>query len=242
MSLPERRNYRKRINTGDMVSFHVEVKETDLWVSADINLEKETRDLVFDLRQQLEEYIRSHPEFVTSLVSHQEDPYAPPLVREMIEVTKELGVGPMACVAGAIAQHVTVGLLKFADQVIVENGGDIFLQANRPITVSILAGSSPLSGRFGLFIPAKQMPLGVCSSSATVGHSLSMGIADVVCLVSSSAALADGAATAIGNQIKRKADLEMVSGVANKIEGIVGGVVIVDDKMAAWGDIELVDL
>lgn len=242
MSLPERRNYRKRINTGDMVSFHVEVKETDLWVSADINLEKETRDLVFDLRQQLEEYIRSHPEFVTSLVSHQEDPYAPPLVREMIEVTKELGVGPMACVAGAIAQHVTVGLLKFADQVIVENGGDIFLQANRPITVSILAGSSPLSGRFGLLIPAKQMPLGVCSSSATVGHSLSMGIADVVCLVSSSAALADGAATAIGNQIKRKADLEMVSGVANKIEGIVGGVVIVDDKMAAWGDIELVDL
>jgi ApbE superfamily uncharacterized protein (UPF0280 family) len=242
MSLPERRNYRKRINTGDMVSFHVEVKETDLWVSADINLEKETRDLVFDLRQQLEKHIRSHPEFVTSLNFYQEDPYAPPLVREMIKVTKELGVGPMACVAGAIAQHVAVGLLKFADQVIVENGGDIFLQANRPITVSILAGNSLLSGRFGLLIPAKQMPLGVCSSSATVGHSLSMGIADVVCIVSSSAALADAAATAIGNQIKRKADLEMVSGVANKIEGIVGGVVIVDDKMATWGDIELVDL
>lgn len=242
MSLPERRNYRKRINTGDMVSFHVEVKETDLWVSADINLEKETRDLVFDLRQQLERHIRSHPEFVTSLNFYQEDPYAPPLVREMIKVTKELGVGPMACVAGAIAQHVAVELLKFADQVIVENGGDIFLQANRPITVSILAGNSLLSGRFGLLIPAKQMPLGVCSSSATVGHSLSMGIADVVCIVSSSAALADAAATAIGNQIKRKTDLEMVSGVANKIEGIVGGVVIVDDKMATWGDIELVDL
>jgi len=242
MSLPERRNYRKRINTGDMVSFHVEVKETDLWVSADINLEKETRDLVFDLRQQLEKHIRSHPEFVTSLDFYQEDPYAPPLVREMIRVTKEVGVGPMACVAGAIAQHVAVGLLKFADQVIVENGGDIFLQANRPITVSILAGNSLLSGRFGLLIPAKQMPLGVCSSSATVGHSLSMGIADVVCIVSSSAALADAAATAIGNQIKRKTDLEMVSGVANKIEGIVGGVVIVDDKMATWGNIELVDL
>jgi len=242
MSLPERRNYRKRINTGDMVSFHVEVKETDLWVSADINLEKETRDLVFDLRQQLEKHIRSHPEFVTSLNFYQEDPYAPPLVREMIKVTKEVGVGPMACVAGAIAQHVAVGLLKFADQVIVENGGDIFLQANRPITVSILAGNSLLSGRFGLLIPAKQMPLGVCSSSATVGHSLSMGIADVVCIVSSSAALADAAATAIGNQIKRKTDLEMVSGVANKIEGIVGGVVIVDDKMATWGNIELVDL
>ena len=242
MSLHEERNYRKRINAGDMGSFHVEVKETDLWVSADTNLEKDTRDLVFNLRQQLEEYIRSHPEFATSLLPFQEDIYAPPIVQEMIDITKKIGVGPMACVAGAIAEYVADGLLKFTDQVIVENGGDIFLKTNRPITVSIFAGSSRLSERFGLLVPVRQMPLGVCSSSATVGHSLSMGIADVVCLVSPSATIADGAATAIGNQIKTKTDLEMVSGVANKIEGIMGGVVIVDDKMATWGDIELVDL
>jgi len=148
----------------------------------------------------------------------------------------------MASVAGAVAQRVAGGLLRFTDQVIVENGGDIFLKTNRPATVSIFAGASPLSERLGLKIPVKQMPLGVCSSSAKVGHSLSLGIADVACLLSPSAALADGAATALGNRVKRKEDLETVAAWAGQIEGIVGGVVIVDDRIAAWGDIELVEL
>ncbi len=236
------RVYRKKVNARDLVSFRVVVKETDLWVSADLNLDKETIDLVFDCRQQLETYIKMHPQFATSLSSQPEDPYAPPLVREMIDTTKTLGVGPMASVAGAIAQYVATGLLRFTDQVIIENGGDIFLKVSRPATVSIFAGASPLSERFGLKIPVRQMPLGVCSSSANVGHSLSMGVADVCCLFSASAVLADGAATTLGNRIKRKKDLEKVADWASQINGIVGGVVIVEDRMATWGDIELVDL
>ncbi len=238
----EKRTYRNKVNAGDLVSFNVVVKETDLWVSADRGLVKETRDLVFECRHQLETYIKTHPQFATSLSPQPEDPYAPPLIREMIDATKRLGVGPMASVAGAIAQHVATGLLQFTDQVIVENGGDIFLKAHRPATVAILAGASLISERFGLKIPVRQMPLGVCSSSAKVGHSLSMGISDVCCVVSSSAALADGVATTLGNRIKTKKDLEKIAGWASKIEGIVGGVAIVKDKMAAWGDIELVDL
>lgn len=235
-------SYRKRVRARGLVPFHVVIKETDLWVSADVNLERETRDLAFDCRAQVETYMSARPEFATSLVPLQDDPYAPPVVREMIEVTRKLGVGPMASIAGAIAQYVGGGLLKFTNQVVVENGGDIFLKANRPVTISILAGASPLSGRVGLLIPVRQMPLGVCSSSATVGHSLSMGIADVVCLVSSSAILADGAATELGNKIKKKADLEKAPGWGHQLVGIVGGVIIVDDKMSAWGDIELVEI
>jgi hypothetical protein len=238
----EKRTYRKKVNAGDLVSFNVVVKETDLWVSADRSLIKETRDLIFECRQQLETYIKIHPQFATSLSPQPEDPYGPPLVKEMIDATKGLAVGPMASVAGAIAQYVATGLLQFTDQVIVENGGDIFLKANRPATVSIFAGASLLSERFGLKIPVRQMPLGVCSSSAKVGHSLSMGIADVCCFVSASAALADGAATTLGNRIKIKKDLEKIAGWASQIEGILGGVAIVEDKMSAWGDIELVDL
>lgn len=242
MSLSQERVYRKTVSAGDLVSFNVVVKETDLWVSADKNLEKETRDLVFDCRYQLETYILSHPEFATSLLPCEEDAYAPPVVREMIDVTRELGVGPMASVAGAIAQHVGYGLLRLTNQVIVENGGDIFLKANRQVTVSILAGSSPLSERFGLLIPEKRMPLGVCSSSGTVGHSLSLGVTDVVCLLSPSTAQADGAATAIGNMVRRKKDLEKVADRATEIPGIVGGVIIVGDRMVTWGEIELVEL
>ncbi|MBW1851880.1 MAG: UPF0280 family protein [Deltaproteobacteria bacterium] len=238
----EERFYRRKVNAGDLVSFHVAVKETDLWVSADLNLEKETRDLIFACRQQLETYIRMHPKFSISLMPWPEDPFAPPIVKKMIDATRGLGVGPMASVAGAIAQHIAEGLLRFTDQVIVENGGDIFLRTNRSATVSIFAGSSPLSEKFGLTIPERLMPLGVCSSSAKVGHSLSMGIADVCCLLSPSAVLADAAATSFGNKIKRKEDLETVAEWATQIEGIIGYVFIVEDSMAVWGDIELVNL
>lgn len=236
------RTYRKRVRAKDLTCFGVAVKETDLWVCADKNLEKETRNLIFDCRHQLESYIGSHPEFPNSLIPLKGDPYAPPIVKEMIRATGKVDVGPMASVAGAIAQYVAMGLLDLTDQVIVENGGDIFLKADRPLTVSVFAGTSPLSGRFGLLIPVSQMPLGVCSSSATVGHSLSQGITDVVCILSSSAALADGAATALGNRVKKKSDLEEAATWADQIEGVLGGIAIVGDTMATWGDIELVEI
>ncbi len=236
------RTYRKRVNAKDLVSFHMAVKETDLWVSADQNLEKETRDLVLNQRLQLENYITSHPDFLTTLKPYPEDPYAPPMVKEMIETTSGLGVGPMASVAGAIAQYVGHGLLKWTDQVIIENGGDIFLKTSRSVTVSIFAGESPLSGKIGLMIPQKKMPLGVCSSSGTVGHSLSLGSTDIVCIISPSAILADGAATALGNRIRGRKDLEKVADWAGEIEGVSGGLVIVKDKVAAWGEIELVKI
>jgi len=236
------RTYRKRVSSKDLTCFNVAVKETDLWVCADKNLEKQTRDLIFDCRHQLESYIKSHPEFPHSLVPLEGDPYAPPIVKEMIRATGKIDVGPMASVAGAIAEYVATRLLNLTGQVVVENGGDIFLKADRPLTVSVFAGTSPLSGKFGLLIPVSQMPLSVCSSSATVGHSLSRGITDVVCILSPSAALADGAATALGNKVKKQKDLEEVAIWANQIEGILGGIAIVGDTMATWGDIELVEV
>lgn len=236
------RTYRKRVNAKDLVSFHVAVKETDLWVSADQNLEKETRDLVLNQRHQLESYIGIHPDFLTTLTPYPEDPYAPPMVKEMIETTGDLGVGPMASVAGAIAQHVGEGLLKWTDQVIIENGGDIYLKTNRSVTVSIFAGESPLSGKIGLMIPQEKMPLGVCASSGTIGHSLSLGSTDIVCIVSPSAVRADGAATALGNRIRDKRDLEKIADWADEMGGVAGGLAIVKDKVAAWGEVELVSL
>lgn len=238
----EARTYRRSLKPTDLVSFHATVRETDLWISAEENLEKETLDLVFECRQQIESYIRLHPEFETSLSPLNEDPCAPTIVKNMIDAAKQVNVGPMASVAGAIAQYVADGLLRAARQVIVENGGDIFLKTDRPAIVSILAGSSPFSGKLGLKIPVRLMPLGVCSSSATVGHSLSLGSADVCCILSPSAALADGAATALGNRVRKKKDLESGAAWAGRIQGILGGVIILGDSLSAWGDIELVEL
>lgn len=238
----QERSYRHSVHAGDLISFQVVVGETDLWVCAESDLTRQVRDLVFMYRHQLESYIKHHPEFLTSLLPLDDDPLAPPIVRDMLRSTKKAGVGPMAAVAGAIGQWVGESLLELSDQVIIENGGDIFLTAKRPVTVSILSGDSPLSGKFGFRIPERQMPLGVCSSSATVGHSLSRGITDAVCLLSKSTALADAGATALGNQVMSSADLEHVARWADRFGGIMGGAVIVKDAMATWGDVELVEV
>lgn len=236
------REYRRRTRSEDLVSFNVKVGETDLWISSDRNLEKEARSLVFDSRNRLERYIRAHPEFLTTLKPYPEDPFAPEMIREMISVTADIGVGPMASVAGAIAQYVGKKFLEITDQVIIENGGDIFLKVDRPVTVAIFAGESPLSERIGIIVSSCDNPLGICSSSAKVGHSLSSGSADVVTVISRSAVLADGAATALGNRLKTEKDLDRVMETASDIKGVMGGIAVMNDRMAAWGEVELVEL
>jgi ApbE superfamily uncharacterized protein (UPF0280 family) len=126
--------------------------------------------------------------------------------------------------------------------VIIENGGDIFVKLNRPATVSIFAGESSFSEKIGLLIKPEMMPLGICSSSGRIGHSLSLGVSDLICLVSPSATRADGAATALGNRISGKKDLKKVADWANQMEGIIGGVAVVGDTMSSWGKIELVKI
>jgi uncharacterized protein len=238
----ESRTYRNKAATKGLISFNVTVQETDLMVSAERDLSRETRDLVVEYRRQLESYILAHPDFLTTLTSYPPDPYAPMIVREMIAATRDIGVGPMASVAGAVAQLVGMDILKLTDQVVIENGGDIFMKLNKDATVSIYAGESPLSEKIGLNIPVRMMPVGVCSSSGKVGHSLSLGVSDVIAVISSSAVRADGAATALGNRIRTKADLEKTAELAGSMEGVLGCVAILEDAMAMWGEIELVSL
>jgi len=236
------RDYRKRIMDSELISFNVVVKETDLWVSAEKDLSKEVGDAVIGCRRQLEHYIMTHQDFLTTLKPYPNDPFAPLTVQEMIKATVDIGVGPMASVAGAIAQLVGMELLKTVDQIIIENGGDIFMKLKRDATVSVFAGDSPISGKVGIKIPENRMPMGICSSSGKVGHSLSMGASDVITVLSASAARADGAATALGNRIRTKRDLKRIHEWASAIEGVIGGLAILGDTMAAWGDIEIVGL
>ncbi|MBN2418889.1 MAG: UPF0280 family protein [Deltaproteobacteria bacterium] len=233
------RNYRNKVKTSDLNTFHVSVKETDLLVSAVADLKKEAENIVHELRYKLETYIHAHPDFLTSLEPYPDDPYAPRIVRDMISCSAKAGVGPMASVAGAMAQYVAHGLKVLSDQIIIENGGDIYMNVSRDATISIFAGESPLSEKVGIVIPKIMMPLGVCSSSGRIGHSLSLGNSDVVCVLARSAVLADAAATALGNGIKTKKDLLNISKVAGRINGVLGGVAIMDDEMTAWGEVEL---
>ena len=238
----EPRTYRTRMSRAGLVSFRVAVKETDLMILAQRDLSVEVRRLIIQERQQLEAYIQQHPEFLTTLTPWPADPYAPPLVRDMIRAASPAGVGPMASVAGAIAARVGRALVPVTDEAIVENGGDIFLHLLRPATVSLYAGRSPLSHKVGLKIHPEPGTWGVCTSSGTVGHSLSFGQADAACVVAADTALADACATALGNRVKSASDIQGALDWIGGIPGLTGALVVVGEHLGAWGHIELVPL
>jgi len=168
---------------------------------------------------------------------------APPLVRRMIEAARAVGVGPMAGVAGAVAEATALSLKPSSPGIVVENGGDCYMDLAEETTVGIFAGPrSPFTGRLGLRFPADRFPLGICTSSATVGHSLSLGRADAVTVVSRDVVLADCAATALGNRVKTPADLEKALEEAAGISLIEGVLILIKEQMAVWGDLELLPL
>jgi uncharacterized protein len=235
------RIYRNRILKNDLKVFNVTVRETDIFISADSDLSQIAFASVHRLRSSLETYIVAHPEFLTSLNPVPYDELAPEIVREMMRASGKAGVGPMAAVAGAVAEHVGRDLLSHTRNLIIENGGDIYMNSLGDIHVGLFAGRSPLSNRVSIKVRKEEMPLGVCTSSGTVGHSLSFGCADACCVTSGSVALADAAATAVGNLVKTKQDLQIALKAGMEIEGVLGIVVIVGDLLGAIGDIELVN-
>ncbi len=240
----EARTYRSRMGRAGLVGFRVVVRETDLWVLAARDFSRRVREVVLQERRQLEAYIAGHPEFLTTLTPWPEDPLAPAVVREMIAAARQVGVGPMAAVAGALAEQVGRALAREPanPEVIVENGGDLYLQVTSPAIISLFAGKSPLSHRVGLRIEPEFAPLGVCTSSGSVGHSLSFGRADAACILAHSASLADAAATALGNLVPDAGAIDAALAWAASVPEILGAVVIVGDRLGAWGRVELVPL
>jgi len=233
------RTYRRFISDRNYTRFNVKVSETDLFVLADSDLSDLACRSVLKYRVQIEEYIRIHPDFRTSLVPLPGDSLAPAIVRDMLKASVTAGVGPMASVAGAISEHVGRDLSVESINVMVENGGDIYLNVKNNVLIGIFAGDSPLSGKIALSIDAKESPVGICTSSGTVGHSLSFGIADAVCIKSKSAALADAAATSAGNLIKKKTDVKKGLARAMSIPGVLGVLIVSGDTLAVQGSMDL---
>lgn len=238
----EKRAYRNLTEVAGLVSFQVMVRETDLWISAESNLTDSALLHVKACRRLLEHYIRTDPSFLTSMKPVPVDPEAPALIREMAEAAARAGVGPMAAVAGAVAEFVGKSLLRESKEVIVENGGDLFLVSARDRILAVFAGASSFSHRLGIRVRAEETPLGVCTSSGTVGHSVSLGKSDAVTALSSSSALADAAATAAGNLVQGPKDIRKGLDFLASLSDVRGGLIIVGEKMGAWGEVELVKL
>lgn len=238
------RSYRRHSCAAGLVGAHVKIKETDLHIQADRDVQSRAEEVVLQCRLQLEDYIVRYPQFYSSLTPLPKDFTAPPLIQEMYDAGRKAGVGPMAAVAGGIAEYVGRVLAREGvREIIIENGGDIFLLRDEVSLVSIFAGESPLSYKVGIEISTPGA-WGICTSSGTIGHSLSMGKADSVTVVARSTFLADAAATRLGNEVghdgSEQESVERALKVAEHIEGVAGVVVICGETLGAVGDVKLV--
>lgn len=241
------RTYRLCHTTGGRSrrSFCVKFRKSDLWIAVDAEhydpkMESRVLSMLGELWRELEEYIAHNPDFLPALTPL---PYRgeSPLAERMCAAGEIAGIGPMGAVAGEFARRVGEMLAEEygCSDVIVENGGDIYLKSSSDCDIAIFAGESPLSERVGFHIPAEMTPLGVCTSSGTVGPSLSLGRGDAMAVVCKDTAIADALATAFCNRIHTPDDVaDAVNGVL-AIEGVIAALAIKADKMAVAGGLEM---
>lgn len=234
------RFYRRWMKAAGLVFFQVTIEESDLFIWAERDLSREAYLSLRRHRSELEEFISRQPLFKTSFRPYEVPEDAPEIVKRMATAAERVGVGPMAAVAGAVAEMVGLDILLLSPEVMVENGGDIFLRSSRERRIGIFAGESPLSGRLALVIgPTPPQGLGICTSSATVGPSYSAGRADAALVVAESAALADAAATALGNRAKSPEDMEEALDIVSGLEGVKGCLLIMGKRLGVKGDLIL---
>ncbi|MDO9556076.1 MAG: UPF0280 family protein [Coriobacteriia bacterium] len=238
----EPRFYRENVAADGLVSFVVVNAETDLHISARRDLSGEARVLVAELRSGLESYIAAHPRFAESYVPLDVEPNAPEIVQAMVKGARAAGVGPMAAVAGAIAERVARGLFVYSSEVIVENGGDLYVVGATDRVIALWAADSPFTGKLGLRIHGDVLPVAVCTSSGRIGHSVSFGRSDTVTVLASDGALADAVATALANRVRDVGDIDAAIAFGRGIAGVTGVLVAVGDRIGAWGAVELVPL
>ncbi|MBN1329326.1 MAG: UPF0280 family protein [Candidatus Heimdallarchaeota archaeon] len=223
-----------------MKRYHIQVEETITTIICEEEFLNTAIEEILFQRKNLKEYILRDPLFLISL-----EPYTTPIadipeiIEQMFSASRLAGVGPMAGVAGAIAYFVAKKVKEVgAEYIIVDNGGDIAFFSNKPIIVGVYAGTHSPFDNIGLKFEPKKEISGVCTSSATVGPSISFGNSDAVIVISDNVILADALATALGNEIKRKDRKEILAVMKEKdILGIRGLMVIIDDLMCALGDL-----
>lgn len=235
------RFYRARMSPAGLVRFDVRIEETDLTMFAETDLTREATAAVVEMRNELAGYAEEHEGFFEALSPLEAAPRAPEVVVRMCEAAGCWDVGPMAAVAGTFAQMVGEALIEKSGEVIVENGGDIFMATSKTRRIEIFAGEdSPFAGELAVNVDPASGIRGICTSSGTVGHSLSRGLADAVVVFAESASRADAAATAIGNRVKAGADVEGVVEAERERDALLALVVVAGDRMGAFGEIELV--
>ncbi len=242
----EPRFYRTGMGKSRFESFEINYKDSNLWIGID---KKSFNPLIpffalnklTEIREILEEYIQKEPEFKSSLKPVALLPGAPEIALIMAVASGKAGTGPMAAVAGAFSEYIGKAVYKefTVEEIVVENGGDIWMNIENDILISVYAGNSPFSEKISVEIKAGFSPLGICTSAGKVGPSLSFGNADAVMVACKDASLADALATAIGNNIKQSADIDIQQNNFKNFNEILSLIIVCEDKIGVSGKFKI---
>lgn len=231
--------YRQLVSGEDMQRFWVREEQSDLFISAHGVFVEEARKALLEARSQIMDYAAGHSNFYASLHPLPLDKDAPEVVCDMFLAGIDANVGPMAAVAGAVAQYVGEALLPFSDEVIVENGGDAFICTRTSRTVCIVAESSEAGCVHIRPSMDGRTKYGVCTSSGRLGPSLSLGNADSVTVLAERAAVADALATRLCNLVRRPEDVGKILEYS-RTSSAEGVVIIMQNCFGARGALEIV--
>lgn len=189
-------------------------------------------------RRLLEDYIERHAQFGDSLEPLDLLAGAPEIAQRMACAARLVGVGPMAAVAGAMAQRAAEAALQAgAPEAIVENGGDIYAKAAEPVIIALVTGTAKAANRLGFALQPEDTPISVCSSSGKMGHSKSLGRCDLAAVVATDAALADAAATQAANLVSTIEDVDSALERIAAVRGIDGVMIVKDDQVGLAGNL-----
>lgn len=246
MNLFQERTYRTQFNSERFTGFEISYRETDLWIGVDSpSFNPKMKELALSkiksLRKQFDEYIKAEPFFKKSLKPFYPSDFAPSEAIEMAAAAEKAGIGPMSAVAGLFAREIGEEIIQnfSVDELVVENGGDIFALLTDELVLSVFAGDSILSERIGLVIPPAKSKFGICTSAGTIGPSLSYGKADAVVVICEDILLADAFATAFGNKVKSPDHVEKVIKQSDKYPEILSLLIICEDKIGIRGEYEM---
>ena len=203
----------------------------------------EAQGIVSQLREDIIRHIEKENFFRNSLIALENTSNEPYVIRTMKKYSQIMKVGPMACVAGTVSQILGERLFNY-DDIIVENGGDIFLYKKGPINIRVYTDDEIFKDRLLISIDDIKEPIGIATSSATIGPSLSFGRTSATIVISNNCALSDAAATRIANEVRTSKDLERVLDKYKRIIydfdiPITGVLCIIDSNMAAFGQIKV---
>jgi hypothetical protein len=223
------------------VNCQIRIEESNIQILSREPLKQKAEHFLKAIRKDIKEYLKKYPEFAESFDPLKAKKNAPDIIKEMSRAASSAEVGPMAAVAGAVAQKLAEDLKPYSQELIIENGGDIFFDIKEPLVVGLWSRSDRINDNLGLLIKDKSARA-VCTSSGTLGHSFSHGKTDAATVIADNAALADAWATRLGNEISKPKDINKALKLLGGIKGLKGALVICRKTIALWGKVELTQI